>query len=314
MPLCELLVAYSPIQRNNRYNSRTCVHALSIAVVAALMLNGCTLLPMRNLKPVIAPPQGSTCTTDRPLLKSEVVGVGFQYIFPHDATAAAPEKAYTDFEAYNTAIQVRVAKKLPRALAEHRVTKAFSEFLTSVSAEAQLDAQVADGTLSLANTADANKLVTERASIQKHKVAPNLKHSELKNFAKVLFESQLKHGPADFTVAGANLDALGPESKTVAASRPDQHLVAYLKAYYDGKFYDRMGTAVTKPQIPSVNQLISSTPINFSVPDSEIVAAETVLLEFLIDCIDPTPVMGDKADHPSGTTYYPGGSSNKPRL
>ena len=52
--------------------------------------------------------------------------------------------------------------------------------------------------------------------------------------------------------------------------------------------------------------------MSFSVPDSEIVAAETVLLEFLIDCIDPTPVMGDKDDHPDGTTYYPGGSSNEP--
>jgi hypothetical protein len=67
---------------------------------------------------------------------------------------------------------------------------------------------------------------------------------------------------------------------------------------------------------------------NFSVPDSEIVAAETVLLEFMMDTIDPTPVMGNTAcpipttnasascqpnnNDPKTTTYYPGNSSNQP--
>jgi hypothetical protein len=319
MPSYGLLVTRSSIHARGYRNSQACFRALTVVVASAvLVLTGCTLLPMRNLRPVIAPPIGGACTTTTRALLANEVGVGFQYILPHDANTRSPERAVTDFEAYNAAIQTRVASKLPPALAQHRVTKAFSEFLTSVSAEAQLDAQVSDGTLNLTNTTDTNKLASERALIQKHKVTANLKHSELKNFAKILFDSQLKHGPADFTDAGANLATLGPESKAALASRPrfDASLVAYLKAYYDGKFYDRMGTAVTKPQIPSasqtVNQLISSTPINFSVPDSEIVAAETVLLEFLIDCIDPTPVMGDKDNHPSGTTYYPGGSSNEP--
>ena len=72
----------------------------------------------------------------------------------------------------------------------------------------------------------------------------------------------------------------------------DDALVAYLKAYYNGNFYDRLGTSISKPQLPDLSNLVSSLS-NFSLPDSEIVAAETVLLEFLVDNIDPTPVMGN---------------------
>ncbi len=88
-----------------------------------------------------------------------------------------------------------------------------------------------------------------------------------------------------------------------------------------------MGTAISKPQLPNKTNLLSSLS-NFSVPDSEIVAAETVLLEFMMDTIDPTPVMGNtncpipttnassscqpNANDPKTTTYYPGNSSNQP--
>jgi hypothetical protein len=286
--------------------SRTRLQWLSVVVACgALTLNGCTLLQMKKLQPVIAPPTGGTCAPDRVLatnMKNE--STGLHYVYPHEITAGRAEATITDnFEAYNAAIQARVTSKLPATLAQDRVTKAFSEFLTSVSGEAQLDAQVADGTVKT----DTSRIASERASIQKHAAAPNLKHSELKKFANLLFDLQLKQGPADFTNASVNLDALGPRSRARAANlnKIDVNLVAYLKAYYDGNFYDRMGTAISKPQLP--NSLT-----NFSVPDSEIVAAETVLLEFLIDCIDPTPVMGDKDDHPAGTTYYPGGSTNEP--
>src|SRR5712664_3437049 len=76
--------------------------------------------------------------------------------------------------------------------------------------------------------------------------------------------------------------------------------VAYFEAYYKGNFTDRMSTRLAKPEIST------------TVPDSEIVAAETVLLEFLIDLIDPTPVMGDAAPGSvvnGSTTFYPGAES-----
>jgi len=309
MRMYGLLMTHPSIQVHTRPKSRTGSPVSSVVIAcAALMLTGCTLLPMRKLQPVIAPPTGDTCTTDRALLRNEPSG--FHYIYPHEVIAGRTEAAFVDnFESYNTAIQARVASKLPPALAQNRVTNVFREFLTPVFAEAQLDAQVADRTLDTRNAADTSRLASERAMIQKHTIAPSLKHSELKKFANLLFDLQLKHGPADFTNASANLDALGPRSRALVADRGkvDTDLVAYLKAYYDGKFYDRMGTAISKPQLPGLNNLT-----NFSVPDSEIVAAETVLLEFLIDCIDPTPAMGDKDDHPVGTTYYPGGSTIEP--
>jgi hypothetical protein len=257
----------------------------------------------------MAAPSGGTCQTANARLANE--STGFHYVYPQDSGGGggrlAGIAAADSFEAYDSAIQTRVASKLPPELANHRVTIAFRELLTTASAEAQLNAQIADGTLESVNAAGATKIATERASIQKHKSAPNLKHSELKDFAHKLFDLQLKHNPADFTTASPNLQALAAGSSASTTSRPklDAALVGYLKAYYDGKFYDRMGTAVTKPQLPT-------SLTNFSIPDSEIVAAETVLLEFLVDSIDATPVMGNNDGHPDGTTYYPGASTNEP--
>jgi hypothetical protein len=297
------------------YQAAAIIPMTAFCAFAAFALSGCTLLPMKNLQPVIAPLAAGACNDTHAFLADEISkAANIHYTLPSDSIplgggARRVGVATADnFEAYKTAVQNRVASKLPPALAQHRVTIAFTEFLTSASAEAQLDAQVANSK----NVLDAGTIATERASIQKHSASPNLKQSELKDFGTKLFNLQLKHGPADFMASNTNLDALGASAKALASTRPklDTVLVAYLKAYYDGKFYDRMGTAITKPQLPSVTSLPSLS--NFSVPDSEIIAAETVLLEFLIDCIDPTPVMGDKTDHPSGTTFYPGNSSNEP--
>jgi hypothetical protein len=280
-----------------------------------LFLAGCTLLPMKNLQPVIAPPSAGACTST--LARMEKESSQFHYAVPTDAPvgglAHMSTKPATIFESYNSMIQARVAAKLPPDLANHRVTKAFQEFLTAASGEAQLDAQISDGTLKPASAADKATITQEHASIQKHTTGPNLKQSELKDFSNKLFDLQLKHGPADYAGMTTNLAVLGPKASALAASRPKlgTELLAYLKAYYDGKFYDRFGTAISKPQLPTLPS--AASPMNFSVPDSEIVAAETVLLEFLVDAIDPTPVMGDSKDGlPADTTYYPGASKNEP--
>ena len=83
----------------------------------------------------------------------------------------------------------------------------------------------------------------------------------------------------------------------------DKTLVAYLTAYYEtGKFTDRLSIVSPKPNIST------------TIPDSEIAAAETVLLEFVADTIDPTPVMGDSpaASISSTTRFYPGDSTYEP--
>jgi hypothetical protein len=85
----------------------------------------------------------------------------------------------------------------------------------------------------------------------------------------------------------------------------DTSFVAYFEAYYQGKFVDRMGT---KYDVPKVSTTIG---------DADITAAENVLLEFLIDAIDSTPVMGDAqgvASVSDTTKFYPGGSTNVPTV
>lgn len=280
----------------------------------ACMLSGCTLLPMRNLQPVIAPPKpdgGVICKSEQTLLTGEPEKSGVvQYVLPRDAGQIT---IATNFEDYRAEVRARVAVKLPPELARHRVTLAFVDFLTSASGEAQLDAQISDNTLDRKTRTDQHKIADERASMKKYSSAPKLKYAELRDFTRKLFDLQLKHGPADFIGGTPDLAVLGPAAKILAVSRPklETELVAYLKAYYDGSFYDRMGNAIAKPPMPQLPQ--GGGPISFSVPDTEVVAAETVLLEFLIDCIDPTPVMGDtETNDPDVTTYYPGGSMSEP--
>jgi hypothetical protein len=280
-----------------------------------ILLSGCTLLPMKNLQPVIAPPSAGACTSGHAMMARE--STQFHYVLPIASAFGGVRDAEistaTNYEEYNNAIQSRVAARLPADLANHRVTNAFREFLTAASGEAQLDAQISDGTLRPESATDKATISKEHASIQKHTTLPNLKQSELKDFSRKLFELQLRHGPADYIGTNTNLAVLGPKASAFAASRPKlgSELLVYLKAYYDGKFYDRFGTAISKPQLSTPPSASSS--MNFSVPDSEIVAAETVLLEFLVDTMDPTPVMGDSKDGlPADTTYYPGASKNEP--
>jgi hypothetical protein len=309
---CLHFIAYC-IRPHIPHNSRVRFAALLFPL--AFVISGCTLIPMKNLQPVIAPPNTPSCNDNsvylgkefrlhegRPLRSERPV---FHYVLPGPPTASEDQNYKRRFEDYDAAIMKRVESKLPAPLAQHRVTVAFREYLTAASGEAQLDAQIADGTLS-----DQNKINAERASIKKLYTAPNLKHSELKDFAKILFALPFKQAPTDFVADGPNIAVLGPRAKDSVVTRPklDAELLAYLKAYYNGNFYDRMGTLISKPQLPTL-----STFTNFSVPDSEIVAAETVIIEFIIDCIDTTPVMGDSADGlQAGTTYYPGNSTNEP--
>jgi hypothetical protein len=71
-----------------------------------------------------------------------------------------------------------------------------------------------------------------------------------------------------------------------------------------------MGALVSKPTLPSFSNPSSFS--NVSIPDSEIVNAETVMIEFMLDWIDPTPIMGNNSDPTKATTFWPGASANEP--
>jgi hypothetical protein len=267
---------------------------------AAAMCSGCAVLPLRRLQPVVAPPNAS-CKRDQFTFLAGEPSTEFHYELPNAAIAAGTaidpyiSRSNTGsgalFEAYYNKVQQTVSAKLPPGLQQHKVVKAFTEFLTSVLGEAQLDAQIAEGTLT-----ESEQIAAEREAIRKHRAPGQLKHGEMKDFADKLFDLQLKPGAAPLTGSSADQTGLSAEQIRFLNSHPplDKTFIAYFEAYYNGEFTDRLGTALDKPQISS------------TVPDSEIVAAETVLLEFLIDTIDTTPVMGDTAAVTANTKFYPG--------
>jgi hypothetical protein len=304
MPTCCLShIARFIIQVRIPRARRIRVTALSFSLgCIAVMLSGCTLLPMKNLQPIIAPPTADACTGNTGLLSAEIPPPmqrpQLHYILPKDLANGGEHRVEIttvgSFEEYRASVKTRVDNRLPADLANDPVTTQFREFLTSVSGEAQLDAQVADHTAT-----DMAIIKSERDLIKKYNSAPNLKQAALKGFARKVFDL-LKHGPGDF------IDTPAP-----AGTRPrlDVTFAAYMKAYYDGMFVDRMGNTITKPDFVSG---LKNFPISYSVPDAEIVAAETVLLEFIVDCIDPTPVMGDTPTPLKTTNYFPGNVASEP--
>jgi hypothetical protein len=286
----------------NPFKNRFAIEILLLAGAAAL-LSGCAVLPLNRFQPIIAPPNTSCQISAASLFVGENPHQ-FQYVLPRAAAAERMVNSpgalpvVTDFETYHTTIQNTVESKLPPGLKQHKVTKALVDFLTSVSAEAQLKAQVADGTLT-----DQNKISAELKAIQKNAPPDKLTYGEMKDFADKLFDLQLRISPA--TVIGqppASQSGSSAGQTQLLNTHPalDSTFVAYFKAYYGGKFVDRMGTTIDKPQISQ------------TIPDSEIAAAETVLLEFLVDAMDPTPVMGDEPSVTANTTFYPGASKNEP--
>lgn len=278
------------------------------------LLYGCAAIPLSRLLPVVATPDSACGSKHEYSFLSKEPPALFHYVYHpvgqihHEAYSAAPVAFITTskaangalFEDYRSAIRATVQSNLPSGLKNHSVTVALTEFLTSVSGEAQLDAQIADGTLKPSD----QQITIERKAIRKHSGPRNLTHGEMKDFADKLFDLQLKPGAAALAKASADKSSLDAKDQVFLKAHPaaDATFIAYFEAYYNGKFIDRMSMPVAKPTVST------------TIPDSEIVAAETVLLEFLIDSIDATPVMG--ADPPGSVTkstiFYPGNTTGAP--
>jgi hypothetical protein len=305
---------------NSQSNRRGRVRfGTSIFLVAytAIMLSGCALMPLKRFQPVIAPPNVAQCdsTTEFRFLEGESKDFHYQlpnYVRDSDESINRSKSIVRSttgsgplFETYHSKIQAAVQARLPAGLKERKagkVTNAFIDFVTAASGEAQLDAQIADGTLKADK--DGDQITAERNAIHKYRAPDKLNHGELKEFSDKLFDLQLKPGAAHLISSG-DVNTLGlsdADKQSISAKSFDQTFIKYFEGFYNGHFVDRMGTSLDKPQVSA------------TVPDSEIVAAETVLLEFLIDSIDPTPVMGnaDKDKIDTSTVFYPGKSTNQP--
>ena len=86
-----------------------------------------------------------------------------------------------------------------------------------------------------------------------------------------------------------------PVSPSTRGAMPDK-FVQYLKQYYAGSYIDRYGNSIIKPQL------------SLTVSDEEIAGAISLLVDYIIDSIDATPVWGSDPLNNVGTstTFYPG--------
>ncbi len=284
------------VQRQPCSGPRTTAVLLMTGALA--LCSGCTALPLHRFKPFIAPPASKCAPDSKPVTAGDD---SFHYELPKSIATAAP---VTNFDAYHSNLQAAIQGKLPPSLERHKVTTDLVGLFAAVSAEAQLSGWIAGRNLT---DRDKDFITGERRALQKHGRPKNITHGQMKDFAMKLMELQLQPGAATVTGKDVNQEALSAEQSKALAAHNEKAFVEYFKRYYKGTFVDRMGTSVSKPNVSP------KLPVAFTVTDTDIAAAETVLLEFLIDQIDPTPVLvhtvaGQKP------TFYPGGNTNAPTV
>jgi hypothetical protein len=272
--------------------------SIVMLMCTTVALAGCTAIPLGRMRPIIAPPN-STCDAGNARLLEGESSSELHYVLPEgEPSARSAVTSVTTFGQYRERVRAIVHNRIPQGIQDHKVTNAFADYLASVSAEAQLEAQASQGRF------NSQAVANERESIRKNSPPMKLTHGEMKDFSKKLFDLSLKVSSASLTGLPGNPPTADARQSQNAPARPplDKTLVAYLTAYYKGKFTDRLGVASSKPTLST------------TIPDSEIASAETVLLEFMMDAIDPTPVMGDDpASSISNTThFFPGNSTDEP--
>jgi hypothetical protein len=218
----------------------------------------------------------------------QLLGIAPGAPFPGSGVPApsSPKQNVADFDDFQKALEARLKDSdLSPEIKKHAVTKTIFNVLVKSFAQAQLDRAKASGYDTTPQQLKVDKVSTSRIGLR-----------DLKGFTEVVQDSQFHPKivpPAQPPPPGAT-------------AKPTQNTFAtYFVDYYEGNFYDRLGNAITKPTISA------------QIPDSDISSALSVLIEYLIDLIDPTPVLGDQDldsstnKPPDNTQYYPTKSGAK---
>lgn len=308
--------------KHNRRTDRTSWNKFALCRVGLLLvvgtvelaLTGCTAIPLSRLKPPADAPSVTSCVNSNANEAARLLVQGdtstkapeFRFLIPprrrdpqntqdskdtiavlsHNPVMLASQQVAT-FKEYAAALE-HIKTELPPSIQNDVVTDDIVRIMTVVTAESQLNSAFAANP-KLTTSGDVKDDITS------YKLPRKITHGQLKAFADKFFDKEFQ--PNLLSLAGAE-----QKSDTKDAANTDV-FVAYFKTYYDGKFVDRLGQAVTKPAISS------------TIPDSEIAAAETVLFEYIMDRLDQTPVFGDQPDSDKATKFYPGGSSaSKPTV
>ena len=246
-------------------------------VGTVVLASGCSAIELDRLQPPQA--SGSACRPAAMPLQAPAGEPAFGFVLPRasapvpgeirplGALGAAPVRVAPTFAAF---VQGAATTKryLPTNLQDEDVTNAVFAFMVKSSARAQVAAAAAAG---------APGTGTQQAQVEDYSVPARLTHAQLKRFADRFFDSQLRP-----TIVIPNTQ-LSAAAATPGSADTTNTFAIYFSAYYEGKFIDRLGQSVQKPQL------------SLTVPDAEISAALTVLTEYLVDLLNPTPVLGDAA-------------------
>jgi hypothetical protein len=268
------------------------------------VLCGCTAIDIQELKPTLT--SGSGCLTvekfktQTPAPGSAPTDTGFAIanktygplILPASAEVLpAGRDGGPTFGRYMQQ-GMSALEKLPPEF-QTNVTRTFLQHVLLASAQGQIlaakNSPVPPGGLP--------GIILEKwqSDISSYEVPTKISYSEMKDFTRMLFDKGLT---PQLTTKKSPLPG-GAGNSTSSA------LAFYFRQYYEGKFVDRFGVKVTKPN------LSTGIPISINITDAEIAAAETVLLEYLFDLVDPTPYMGDATSMDkitAATNFYPGGT------
>ncbi len=265
-----------------------------ILINTAFFLNSCTAIDLSDIEDI----GGITsCTAGggAPRLASSSE---FFYVLPVTAEshgmvgpfradyAAGPP---TDFVDYCNRVSA-TKQSLPPQLQQDPVVDGIYRIMVKTSGRAQLRRATLEGLA-------PDVVAVQSKEIDAYATPDRFTHAEVHQFAMAIFSANLRPAPPD----ASGLQLAAPTTVQSAAGE-------YFTQYYEGKFVDRFGVSISKPSLST------------TVTDAQITAAFTVLMEYVIDQVDPTPVFGDKVatspdQPPSGTTFLPGGAkTNEPTV
>ena len=277
-----------------------------LALMAVLGSAACTAIPLDRLQPPTASSAQSSCAATQStvdIARSAPGGVGVSRRFsfavptgrrlPESGPGEAPVSQVASFEDFQAVAKNRL-NNLPPSVRDHEVTDAIFKAMVKTSAQAQLDrAMAADRAAEAAAKVPGGPpaypiigINEEQKKVNQFGAPARLTVGQLKDFADKFSAMSLQ------------------PTINAPSGRPSAFSI-YFTAYYEGNFIDRFGNSVTKPEI------------SLTIPDTEIAAALTFMLEYVADLIDPTPVLGDQdidpktQKFPANTTFYPGGKNTK---
>jgi hypothetical protein len=201
----------------------------------------------------------------------------------------------SSFADYSQIIETSTQSSLPKALQGNPVVTAFIRAMIKASAQAQIATATAGGIAG--TTGEADKVANYQV--------PSVSISEVKEFSKTIFSTQLRP-----TITAPQ--AAGTANNNIFAK--------YFSDFYDGKFVDRFGQTIAKPSLnlPNLGAAGGTIKLSLTITDAEISAALTVLIEYLADLVDPTPVLGSSppgqivTTGANATKFYPGGNTSEP--